>query len=92
MIYFGTIKKKSSTHQNLRTDEMKGQWLRMPEIGESFQIFGESLTEGMDVRMISTTPVKAVARILYDGVVTGAIFLTENSHYELEISHIEGVQ
>lgn len=76
----GKLKKIVSTHNNLRTTEMEGEFHKPPIIGQDFVIFGKALTEGMDVRMIRTTTVKDIKDL--DG---RFVFFTQNSEYELDI-------
>jgi hypothetical protein len=77
----GKLKKIVSTHNNLRTTEMEGEFHKPPIIGQDFVIFGKALDPDADVRMIRTTPVKA----LKDIADYRMVFFTQNSEYELEI-------
>jgi hypothetical protein len=58
---------------------MDGYFDNLPEIGKRFNILGESLTEGMTARLISTSPVEGMD-------ISGRfiMFKTENSDYALE--------
>jgi hypothetical protein len=66
----------TSTHQNLRTDEVVGDAMQLPIVGRSFVMMAPPLDPTATVRMVATGPVKA---LLADG------FTTENSHYKLEV-------
>lgn len=76
----GTLKRITSNHTNLRTPEMKGEFLEMPIPGKRFTIVGESLTPENNARVITTTPIKTVNYM--DG---RCVFTTENSEYELSL-------
>lgn len=65
----------------LRTNSVEGEFEQLPTVGEKFIILGEPLTEGTDVRVVSTSPVVAV-----DDPTQQTMFIkTENSLYKLEI-------
>lgn len=89
MIYHVTLKKRSSSHQNLRDDEIRGVTDSLPEVGEGFKLVADSRTPGAAFRMILTSPVERAAYINEDDSVVGVYFTTRNSFYELEISHVE---
>lgn len=75
----GIIRKKSNNVNALRTNEMKGNFVNPPAVGEGFSIYGAPLVEG-NVRMILTSPVTEVHE-----TTEGYLFRTENSTYELEL-------
>lgn len=75
------LTKVESTHNNLRTNEIVGRPLFIPEVGRSFIMWSEPLDKDMDIRQITTSVVKSVELIgdnLYE-------FKTMNSIYKLEI-------
>ena len=86
-VYYALLTKIDSNHSNLRTNEVEGVTGNLPEVGKSFTLAGESLTEGADVRIISTTEIKSVD-IKYNTIV----FKTKNSTYQLDILDIEDVE
>jgi len=73
--------KIESIHNNVRTDEMEGYCLDLPQLGKSFRII--SLGGGLSVpssdRMISTTSVNKM-ELIDDYTVE---FRTKNSTYRL---------
>lgn len=74
-----TLKRIESTHQNLRTDEVKGIAHNAPNINDRFFMYAEALEEG-DVRHVMTSPVRD---IWTNG--EEIIFKTENSVYSLTV-------
>ena len=74
----GTLKKIISTHNNLRTPEIEGEF-EMPVIGECFELYGEGLYWG--TRIVQTTEVQEIKEISKDTLE----FKTLNSTYNLEI-------
>ncbi len=65
----------------VRTDIVEGTCLNYPIIGESFAMVAESLTFGLDLRIIRTSTVKSINK--QDKLIT---FETENSTYCLIIN------
>lgn len=76
------LTKIESTHTNLRTNEMIGKTGSIPEVKYNIQVFGESLTEGKNMRVIETTEIKEST---YDKATKTFVFKTQNSTYSLEI-------
>lgn len=76
--YMVKLTKIRSDHQNLRTDEIKGATLTLPEKGKSFQLFGEGLEFG--TRVVTTTEIQVV-----DKIGNEYEFSTLNSTYKLEV-------
>ena len=76
------LTKIESTHSNLRTNDMEGKTGSIPEVGYDIMVFGQSLTPGMDARVIHTTEVK---ESVYDKTTKTFTFKTQNSTYTLEI-------
>ena len=74
------LKKIESNHTNLRTNEIEGRTLSLPEISKNFVLVGESLTPGLDARVVTTTEIKSIEQ-------SGKkyTFKTLNSTYELEV-------
>lgn len=71
-----------SSHNLIRTKEMIGWTGSIPEKGYDIQVFGESLTEGMDFRKIQTS---LIQESTYDKETKTFTFKTLNSTYTLEI-------
>jgi hypothetical protein len=80
MTYQVKLTKIKSTHNNLRTDVIEGKTFKLPEVGDSFAMFGEPLTEGFDTRAVYTTEIKVCDRQGNE-----FMFVTENSTYKLEV-------
>ena len=74
------LTKVTSTHNNLRTDQIVGKTLKLPTIGQSFQMTSEPLTPGTDIRVITTSLVEEFKD--EDGVIE---FKTRNSTYLLQV-------
>jgi hypothetical protein len=70
----------SSLHQNLRTDFAEGVTSKLPEVGEHFVLYGESLTDPSLTRQIITSVVEHVHQS--EGCY---LFETQNSEYVLEV-------
>jgi hypothetical protein len=68
------LTKISSSHNNLRTNDVTGKCHVLPQVGTSFTMFAEGLEFG--TRIIATSEVKEV---------TPEGFKTENSEYKLEV-------
>lgn len=71
---------ESSKSQAMRTPEAQGEFEDFPSLGRPFRFFAESLTEGLDFRMIETSPVMGITMGEETGVL---LFRTENSTYRL---------
>ena len=80
-MYRVLFKKIESTHNNVRTTETEGACPSLPEVGFSFRLFADPLTEGANLRMITTTKV-AEMRALDDGEI---VFKTANSTYAVTV-------
>jgi len=76
-----------STHNNLRTDSVKGVCFDFPVVGEAFTMYGGTLTGVSGVRAIITSSVEWIKMV--DG---DFIFKTKNSLYELEVGSEETEQ
>lgn len=76
------LTKIESTHKRLRTNEIVGKTPGIPEVGENFMIFGESLTKGAAFRQVTTTQIQSCA---WFPETKKFVFKTLNSTYELEI-------
>lgn len=74
------LKKVTSTHTNLRTDEIDGVFLDAPQVGKRFQFFSRSLDPEKDYRLVSTSEVVEVDDFCHVIWVT-----TQNSEYKLVI-------
>ena len=62
----------------VRTETVTGMCENYPVIGESFAMVAESLTFGLDLRIVRTSPVKNIDK--QDNII---VFETENSTYQL---------
>lgn len=78
--YQGKLTKISSTHINLRTNEIVGWFNSLPEMEQSFEIISEPLDITKDFRVVTTTLITELT--MYDNVYR---FRTKNSEYELEV-------
>ena len=58
--YKALLTKIESKHDNLRTNDIEGNTLELPEVGKSFHLVGNAITEGMSHRIIKTTEIKEV--------------------------------
>ena len=81
------LSKILSTHENLRTDVIKGNTLELPEIGLRFMLTGESLDNEMDVRVVLTSKVVWTSHYCDNEGNQSIKFATENSTYNLEVLH-----
>lgn len=89
MIAYNVILTKiESNHSNLRTNDIVGQTLYLPKVGQSFHLVGESLTPGLTHRIINTTEIKEVEKT---GEMT-YIFKTQNSTYGLAVTGYEEIR
>lgn len=79
-MYFLTLTKIHSEHNNLRTEIVKGYTQELPVAGESFVIFNdEPLAEWANHRCVTTSVVKHVE---WDSE-SSLVFVTQNSVYAL---------
>lgn len=74
------LTKIKSNHSNLRTDVIEGVTFKLPEVGDSFSLFGEPLNLAFDCRAVYTTEIKVCERIGNE-----IQFTTVNSIYKLEV-------
>lgn len=79
-VYNVRLTKIKSNHTNLRTDEVEGQTLTLPEVGKAFILVGESLTPGGDGRYVYTTEIKSIEKLG-----ESYRFNTLNSTYQLDV-------
>lgn len=76
------LKKITSTHDKLRTNEVKGDLLYLPEVGTSVIMFSEPLDATVgSTRMVKTSNIKELTLLSPDVY----SITTLNSVYELEI-------
>lgn len=78
--YSGRLNKITSTHINLRTNEVIGFFNSLPELHHPFQIISEPLDSTKDFREVTTTPIQSIT--FNEGVYR---FKTKNSEYQLEV-------
>jgi len=76
------LKKIESNHSKLRSDVIEGKCTHVPEEGQTFEMFAESLTPDGAFRHITTSPIRECR---YDEKDREFIFKTENSLYGLEV-------
>lgn len=83
-MYKAVLVKVESTHNNLRTKDVDGYCLDLPQKGDQFLLFAEPLEEKLaEFRLIHTTEVKEIDHVI-EGKDFGQInFKTKNSTYEL---------
>lgn len=80
-MYYCTLKKIESTHNNLRTEVVQGLVPELPVVGKSLFMYSkEILTPNTNVRHILTSRIKEVTISDKNGDI---VFRTENSLYEL---------
>jgi len=79
-IYKVKLKKIKSNHKNLRTEEVEGQTLTLPEVGKAFVLVGEALNPEADYRSVYTTEIKHVEKMG-----ESYRFNTQNSIYHLDV-------
>jgi hypothetical protein len=80
-MYYVTLTKIESTHNNLRTNEVNGLAVELPVVGSAFFMYSsEILTEGTNVRHIHTSEIKDVKSDMETGEI---VFRTQNSLYAL---------
>ena len=85
--YSGVLTNESKDHNNLRTDSVKGQFSKLPQVGHFFNIVGESLTPEANMRYVNTSKVKKILRELRGQTM---VFETESgSKYRLDYYPIE---
>jgi len=77
----GKLTRIDSTHKRLRTDDVEGEFEKIPVEGRCFEMTAPPLDPKMGVRWILTSPVQKVE--LDDGKMYR--FVTENSTYKLEV-------
>lgn len=81
------LTKVESNHNNLRTNEIEGATLALPEIGKGFDMSGEPLDPAMAVRVINTTEIKELEQ---NG--DEFTFKTLNSTYKLKVLGTEDIE
>jgi hypothetical protein len=74
----GKLFKVESTHNNIRTDEIVGDFMELPKIGYGFVMYAPPLDPEYVSRVLRTTPVKSIEP--GDGHI---LFKTMNSTYRL---------
>ncbi len=74
------LTKVRSSHSNVRTNEIEGETLDLPEAGKSFVLIGESLAFKGGGRIIETTLIEKVEKMDNE-----YLFHTANSTYKLEV-------
>jgi hypothetical protein len=80
-MFYVTLNKIESTHNNLRTDVVTGLTPRLPVVGEQFFMYSnEVLTENTNTRFIRTSKIESI-KASDDG--REIIFRTQNSLYTL---------
>lgn len=77
------LTKLESSHNNVRTPEIKGLLQCPPEIGKSLIVLSEPLDQTKDVRVIKTTPVESI-KTHFDDLISYVVITTANSKYKIE--------
>jgi hypothetical protein len=72
--------KIESTHNNLRTNEIVGEFSYSPEVGHVFRFYSKPLDPDASIRVITTSSVQSI---------NGQEFKTRNSTYRLEVDEIK---
>lgn len=80
-VYSVKLTKIESTHTKLRTNEVEGFTIELPEVGKSFGMVSESLSDKMEGRLVTTSLIQELDK--KDSVYT---FKTKNSIYRLDVS------
>jgi hypothetical protein len=57
---YRVLLEKVSNGEALRTSSVTGMCFQLPVVNQPFKVFGEPLTSGTDVRMVSTSLVQEV--------------------------------
>ena len=83
------LTKIESNHSRLRTSDVLGNTLELPQVGKSFYLVGESLTEGMIARVVTTSEISSV-EVSEDG--KEFTFKTQNSTYKVQVLGTEEVE
>ncbi len=78
---YGTLSKLLSTNDNLRTDEVEGEFNKIPTVGGRFEMVGEPLDKEKDVRFVSTSIIQKVSTLSDDEF----DFTTMYSVYNLKV-------
>ncbi len=78
------LTKVRSSHSNVRTNEMEGEAISLPCVGQSFVLIGKSLEFEGGGRIIETTPIEKVEKMNNE-----YLFHTANSTYKLEVLNNE---
>ncbi len=81
-----TLRKVSSTHSNLRTDEVYGHAAALPIVGEPFVMFADPIDPTAAVRIVKTSLVRLTTTT--DIGFTTYYFETENSKYALTLGAV----
>jgi len=76
------LRKITSTHEKLRTNEVKGDLLHLPEVGSSVIMFSEPLDSSVGNTRVVKTSVITELTLLQKDIYS---ITTRNSVYELEV-------
>jgi hypothetical protein len=79
-VYEVRLTRVESNHNRIRTDSVEGMTSELPVVGKSFCLIGESLTEGMNARLVTTSKITKV-----DQNGDEYTFNTLNSTYKIEV-------
>jgi len=86
-IFKTLLTKVESNHTRLRTNEVEGTTIALPEVGKSFALVGKSLTEGAPFRLVNTSEITEVEKLSEDELQ----FKTLNSIYKLKVLGTEEI-
>jgi hypothetical protein len=81
------LTKVESNHNNLRTNEIDGLTLSLPEKGKFFQMVAPPLESG-SIRSVTTTEIKELEKTSEDSYT----FKTQNSTYKLKVYGTEEIE
>jgi len=80
-MYEVRLVKIQSNHNNLRTNEIVGKCMELPEVGKTFLMTAPPLEEG-NLRIVLTTEIKECSFLKEE---SKYLFQTQNSKYELHL-------
>ncbi len=76
----------NSSHRNVRTKTVEGETIKLPTIGQTFDMTAEPFNPNADYRFIRTSPVKKIKEIDEHSM----HFWTHNSMYKLTVKGEKG--
>jgi hypothetical protein len=88
-MYSCEVVQLESSHNNVRTKEIKGEAVNLPVVGERWPRLGEALNPAVIYRYFRTSVVKDIIFTERDDTI---IIHTENSKYKIKYREVEGVR